>query len=159
MIKAPIPDQFLADWFVKSLLPTIAKDVALSGAVTEEQVILLAQHLDLVYSQFGFLYDILLNAPRSWQEFPRSSPGPHADGIVGFVANVFVGQVVSQMGQMSISPTQPVASQNQTPSSSTLPTTDIHSVQNTNTKGDGGKKKNKNKKNKGGENPKQEAPR
>ena len=67
LIKAPIPDQFLADWFVKSLLPTIAKDVALSGAVTEEQVILRAQHLDLVYSQSGVLYDILPNAPRSWQ--------------------------------------------------------------------------------------------
>ena len=91
LIKAPIPDQFLADWFVKSLLPVIAKDVALSGAVTEEQVILRAQHLDLVYSQSGVLYDILLNALRSWQELPRSSPGPHADGIVGSVANVSVG--------------------------------------------------------------------
>ena len=91
MIKAPIPDQFLANWFVKSLLPTIAKDVALSRVVTEEQVILRAQHLDLVYSQSGVLYDILPNAPRSWQELPRSSPGPHADGIVGSVANVSIG--------------------------------------------------------------------
>jgi len=34
MIRAQIPDPLLADWFVKSLLPSISKDVALSGAVT-----------------------------------------------------------------------------------------------------------------------------
>ena len=53
----------MEDWFVKSLLPTIAKDVALSRVVTEEQVILRAQALDLVYSQSSVLYDILPNAP------------------------------------------------------------------------------------------------
>jgi hypothetical protein len=36
MIKAEIPDQFIVYWFVKSLLPYIAKDVALSGVTTEE---------------------------------------------------------------------------------------------------------------------------
>jgi hypothetical protein len=50
MIKADIPDQFLVDWFVKFLLPYIAKDVALSGVTTEEEAILRAQQLDLVYS-------------------------------------------------------------------------------------------------------------
>ncbi len=75
--------------------------------------------------------------------------------MIGSAANVSASHVVSQMGQMSISPTQPAATQNQPPSSSTLPTADIHSIQNTNAKGDGGKKKNKNKKNKGGENSKQ----
>ena len=98
LIKAPIPDQFFEDWFVKSLFPTIAKDVSLSGAVPEEQVLLRAQHLDLVYSQSGILYDIFPNAPQSWQELPRPSPGPHAEGIVGSVVNSFVGQVVSQIG-------------------------------------------------------------
>ena len=50
MIKAQILDQFLADWFVKSLVPIIAKDVTLSGVVMEEPVIMRSQHLDLVYS-------------------------------------------------------------------------------------------------------------
>ena len=31
LIKAPIPDQILADWFMKSLLPPIARDVAMGG--------------------------------------------------------------------------------------------------------------------------------
>ena len=39
MIKAQIPDQLLAYWFTKSLLPIIARDVAMGGGVTEEQAI------------------------------------------------------------------------------------------------------------------------
>ena len=38
-IKAPILDQLLVDWFTKSLLPPIAQDVAMGGAVTKEQAI------------------------------------------------------------------------------------------------------------------------
>jgi hypothetical protein len=36
MIKAVIPDLLLVEWFTKSLLPPIARDVAMGGAVTEE---------------------------------------------------------------------------------------------------------------------------
>ena len=50
IIKAPILDQLLADWFTKSLLPPIAQDVAMSGIITEERAISRAQYLDLVYS-------------------------------------------------------------------------------------------------------------
>ena len=50
MIKVIIPDILLAEWFTKSLLPPIARDVAMGGAVTEEQAIAWAQYLDLVYS-------------------------------------------------------------------------------------------------------------
>ena len=39
LIKALIPDQLLADWFTKSLLPPIAQNVAMGSAVTEEQAI------------------------------------------------------------------------------------------------------------------------
>ena len=39
LIKAPILDQLLADWFTKSLLPLISRDVAMGDAVTEEQTI------------------------------------------------------------------------------------------------------------------------
>ena len=39
LIKAPIPDQLLADWFTKSLLPSISQDVAMGGAITKEQAI------------------------------------------------------------------------------------------------------------------------
>ena len=51
LVKAPISDTLLADWFTKSLLPKISCDVAMSEVVTEEDVIIRAQHLDLIYSQ------------------------------------------------------------------------------------------------------------
>ena len=38
-MKVYIPDQILAELFVKSLLPKITKDVAKAGFVTKEQVI------------------------------------------------------------------------------------------------------------------------
>ena len=50
MIKAPIPDQLLDEWFMESLLPPIARDVSMGGDVTEENTISYAQYLDLVYS-------------------------------------------------------------------------------------------------------------
>ena len=50
LVKVYIPDQILAEWFVKSLLPKITEDVAKAGVVTEEQVISQAQYLDLVYT-------------------------------------------------------------------------------------------------------------
>ena len=39
IIKVVIPDMLLAEWFTKSLLPPITRDVTMGGAVTEEQVI------------------------------------------------------------------------------------------------------------------------
>ena len=65
MIKENIHDILLAEWFTKSLLPSIAHDVAMGGAVTEEETIARAQYLDLVYSQSGTLYELLLNAARA----------------------------------------------------------------------------------------------
>ena len=50
LIKAPIPDQLLADWFTKYLLPPITWDVAMGSVVTEEKSISRTQYLDLVYS-------------------------------------------------------------------------------------------------------------
>ena len=65
LIKAPIPDyQLLADWFTKSLLPPIARDVAMGSVVTEEQAISWAQYVDLVCFQQGTLYDLIHQAPR-----------------------------------------------------------------------------------------------
>jgi len=39
LFKVPLSDYLLADWFCKSLLPQITKDVSLGGAVTEDQSI------------------------------------------------------------------------------------------------------------------------
>jgi hypothetical protein len=61
MIKVIIPDILFAEWFTKSLLPLIARDVSMGGAVTEEETIAQAQYLDLFYSQSSTLYDLLPN--------------------------------------------------------------------------------------------------
>ena len=102
MVKAPIPDVPLADWFMKSLLPKISCDVAMSGAVTEEDVIKHAQHLDLIYSQSDTLYDIIPQAPRPSNDKPRTTPRPHAHGVIGFVSTTSVNQVSRQLGQLAI---------------------------------------------------------
>jgi hypothetical protein len=37
MIKVIIPDILLVEWFTKSLLPPIARDVTMGGTVIEEE--------------------------------------------------------------------------------------------------------------------------
>ena len=39
MVKTYVPDQLLAEWFIKSLFPSITEDVVKGRVVTEEQVI------------------------------------------------------------------------------------------------------------------------
>jgi hypothetical protein len=46
-----------------SLLPPITRDVAMGGVVTKEKAITRSRYLDLVYSQFGMLYGLILQAP------------------------------------------------------------------------------------------------
>ena len=50
LIKAFIQPEFLLEWFLKSLLPYIVKDVSISGIQNEEQAIFRAQELDLIYA-------------------------------------------------------------------------------------------------------------
>jgi hypothetical protein len=85
LIKAIIPDQLLAEWFTKSLLPPISRDVAMGGVVTEEEAISRAQYLDLVYSQSGTLYELIPNATRATTDPSKPSSTSHADGVIGTV--------------------------------------------------------------------------
>jgi hypothetical protein len=75
LIKETIPDQLLVEWFTKSLLPPIARDVAMGGVVTEEESIACAQYLDLVYSQSGTLYELIPNLP-AHQPIHQNHPPP-----------------------------------------------------------------------------------
>jgi hypothetical protein len=85
LIKAVIPDQLLAEWFTKSLLPQIARDVAMGGVVTEEEDIARAQYLDLVYSQSSTLYELIPNATRVTIDPSKPSSTSHTDGIISSV--------------------------------------------------------------------------
>jgi hypothetical protein len=58
----------------KYLLPPIAKDVAMVRVTTEEKGIMRAQHLDLIYSYSGTLYDIILHAPRPLTDPKKPNP-------------------------------------------------------------------------------------
>jgi hypothetical protein len=85
LIKVPVPPAFMLEWFIKSLVPQLSKDVATSKVFFEEDAIMRAQQFELIYSQSGLLYNILPDAPRSILEKTRQRVGPHADGIVGSV--------------------------------------------------------------------------
>ena len=51
----------------------------------EEEAILRAQQLDLIYSQSGILYEIIPEAPRPIHNVEKPKPGPHVDGVAGSV--------------------------------------------------------------------------
>ena len=93
LVKALIPHALLAYWFTKSLFPKISCDISMSRAVTEEDDIRCAQHLDLIYSKCGTLYDIIPQAPCPLNDKSRSAPGPHVDGMIGYVSSSTVNQV------------------------------------------------------------------
>jgi hypothetical protein len=83
LIKVPLLDQLLAEWFNKSLIGPIAHDFSMGGVVTKEQAI--SQYLDLVYSQTGTLYHLIPDAPRPSTN-PTSTPPTtsHAtNGVIG----------------------------------------------------------------------------
>jgi hypothetical protein len=55
LIKVPVPLAFLLELFLKSLVPQLSKDVAMSGIFSEEDAIMRAQKLELIYSQSDLL--------------------------------------------------------------------------------------------------------
>ena len=85
LIKDPILDQLLIDWFTKYLLSPIARDFSMGGVVTEEYTISRAQYLDLVYSQSGNLYDLSPHAPRHTSDPSRPIMEPPVDGVLGSI--------------------------------------------------------------------------
>jgi hypothetical protein len=92
MIEEIIPDILLVEWFSKSLLPLITRDVAMGGTVTEEQSIAWVQYLDLVYSQSGTLYDFLLNSTQANTNPSKTLSSSHADGVIGSVKSQSTSQ-------------------------------------------------------------------
>jgi hypothetical protein len=75
--------QFL-NWFLKSLVSLLAKDVAATFPQYEEEAIDKDQQFKLIYSQLGYLYMVLPNAPRPMpfiQDKPEMSHS--TDGLIG----------------------------------------------------------------------------
>jgi hypothetical protein len=154
LIKTSIPPAFLLEWFLKDLQPPISKDVATSGVTTEEEAILKAQQLDLIYVKFGMLYHILLDAPQSIYD-PRKNLGPHADGIVGSTNVKCADSVTSHLKELSLN--QSAGGPCSFVSSNHTQSMDVHSMQsltgpNGNQQPGGNKKKGCNNNHKGGKN-------
>jgi len=95
LIKETGPDQLLAEWFTKSLLPLISRDVSKGGVVIEEEVIARAQYLDLFYSQSSTLYEFIPNAPRTSINPSKPSSSAHSDGVIGSVKTQSSSQLPS----------------------------------------------------------------
>jgi hypothetical protein len=97
LIKVPVPPTFLLKWFLKSLVPHLSKDVTTSRVFSEEDAIMRAQQLELIYSQSSLLYEILLDAPCSILDKTRQRARPHVDGIVGLAQTKPTEQLMKQL--------------------------------------------------------------
>jgi hypothetical protein len=64
LCKAETTKEKCLDWFLKSLVFVISKDVASTFPQSEEEAINKAQQFDLIYSQSGYLYTVFPDAPR-----------------------------------------------------------------------------------------------
>ena len=132
LIKVPVPPAFLLEWFLKSLVPQLSKDVATSGVFSEEDAIMRAQQLELIYSQSGLLYEILPDAPRSILDNTRQRARPHANGIFGSTQTNPANQLTKKLQQLSIQHT--TTNQTTGPAAPPTQTSDVHSVKSTNPK-------------------------
>jgi hypothetical protein len=102
LIKSYIPLEFMLEWFLKSLLPYISKDVSTFRSVTsEEEAIFKSQQLDLIYVESGILYEILPDAHRSNYD-PRKNLGTHADDIIGSANAKSTDLVTNQLKDLSL---------------------------------------------------------
>ena len=75
--------------------------------MNEEEAIIRAQQLNLIYSQSRILYEIIPEAPRPAHDVEKPKPGPHADGVVGSVNSPTVESLSKQIHQLSVK--QPTA--------------------------------------------------
>ena len=82
LCKSKVNDQVLLYLFLKSLTADISKDMAWKNPISEEDIISKAQQLELIYTQAGYIYNILSNASRlqTYKEFPSTSNS--VDGLI-----------------------------------------------------------------------------
>jgi hypothetical protein len=143
LIKAIIPNQLLAEWFTKSLLPPIARDIAMGGVVIEEESIARAQYLDLVYSKSGTLHDLIPNATCATTDPSKPSSSSHADGVISDVKTQSTSQSTEIVNLSASAPSPSSTSL----FSTSLPTqvSKVNAVQSSPSQQSGGNKKTKNK--------------
>jgi hypothetical protein len=57
----------------------------MGGVVIEEEAIARAQYLDLVYLEYGTMYELIPNATRATTDPSKPSSTLHADGVIGSI--------------------------------------------------------------------------
>ena len=72
------------------------------GVTNEEEAILRAQQLDLIYSQSRILYEIIPDAPRPTHSVEKPKPRPHADGVVGSVKSPTIEYLAKKLHELSM---------------------------------------------------------
>ena len=87
LCKIQLDDRIFLDWFLKTLLPPISKDVAFECPHSEEEAILKSQLFDLIHAQPGYLYTVIPDAPHASSSY-RDAPGAShaADDIIGSIS-------------------------------------------------------------------------
>ena len=117
------------------MLPPIAWNVSMGGAVTKEQAISRAQYLDLVYSQSGTLYDLIPQAPHPSIDHAKPPTTFPVDGIIGSIQSPSAAKPTKQPQTATPIPSTPKVF------------TEVNSIQSIQTSGNNKKKgKSKNKK-------------
>jgi hypothetical protein len=84
LCKAETTKQQCLDWFLRSLVALLGKDVASTFPQSEEEAISKAQQYDLIYAQSGYLYTVLPDLPKP-VPFGQDKPGMShsADRLIG----------------------------------------------------------------------------
>ena len=114
LCKIQLDDRIFLDWFLKTFLPPIAKDVAYEHPQCKEEAILKAQQFDLIYAQSRYLYTVILDAPCPSTSY-RDAPGEShvADDIIGSVSQQPQPRLTPPTITLQPSNTASVAYQNQ----------------------------------------------
>ena len=82
----PFEDRVYIDWFLRSLLPPIGKDVASHFPQTEEAALQIALKYDLIYAQSGYVYTVLPDLPKPGGT--NATGASHStDGIIGALSH------------------------------------------------------------------------
>jgi hypothetical protein len=87
------------------LVPQLSKGIETSRVFSEEETIMRAQQLEIIYSQSSLHYEVLPDALRSILDKTKQRSRPHADGIVGSVQMNPVDHLSNQLQQLSVQQT------------------------------------------------------
>jgi hypothetical protein len=97
LCKAEATKKQCLNWFLKSLVSMLAKDMAATFPQSEEESINKAQQFELIYSQSGYLYTVFPNTPRLvpfGQDKPRISH--FTDGLIGTTTQLNIHQYMEE---------------------------------------------------------------